>query len=278
MRSLRDCLAQRDIKLVFVQNASKVGLYPQYLPFPLPAEPPRLARRLAEVLQQEPGLVFIDGEKILSEHKDEILFYKTDLHMEQKGGWYVYGQMLPLLANLTGKPEPKLVTLTWTAEKWNYGVEERFLAKFLPMKDSNFSTQIQSHAEESDEFGTYEFKVGKSELPDHPDLPIFNWIFTNKRASSALLPPTMFFGTSFAASFFGLRFNELFEKVYYTHAIDIERIEPTMRHLPSDVKIFLLEHPEPFLMNLAAVLRPPVVGIRYPHGAAAVQLIYFPLF
>src|ERR1700733_12839227 len=70
LRRLRDCVAQRGVKLVFVLNPTKSSISRQFLPTALPLDPPpRLSRRLAAALEQESGITFIDGEEILSRHR-----------------------------------------------------------------------------------------------------------------------------------------------------------------------------------------------------------------
>jgi alginate O-acetyltransferase complex protein AlgJ len=247
LRNLRDCLAKRGVKLVFVLNATKVSFYQQFLPVTLPSEPPRAARRVTEVLHREPGLLFVDGEEILSEHKDEMLFFKTDIHMNLKAASYVYRKMVAQIAQVSGRPAPVFAPELWSEGVWHGGDEERFLAKIFPLRDTNYTTPNMFSAFKSDDFGTFEYKIGNSELPKYQDLPLYDWIFRNRRPSSTLLPAMMLFGTSFADPFFALKYNEVFKTIYRTRSNVPERIGPLLRHLPADVKIFVLEFPEPFL-------------------------------
>jgi hypothetical protein len=248
LRGLRDCLAQRDIKLVFVLNPTKSSIYPQFLPAKLPLDPPpRLSRRLAAVLDHEPGIAFVDGEAIVKPHDDEELFYQTDLHMNLKASAYIYRDMVAQIARLTGRPSPLPPPESWSAINWNGGSEARFLAKFLPLKNTSYIAPRTSPAFKSDANGTFERNVGSSGLADYADLPLFDLIFKNKRPAATLLPPMMLFGTSFADGFFELTYNDAFAAVYQTRSNVPERIGPLLRQLPGDVRIFVLEFPEPYL-------------------------------
>jgi hypothetical protein len=248
LRSLRDCLTQRGIKFVFVLNPNKSSIYPQFLPAKLPLDPPpRLSRRLAAVLDHEPGITFVDGEAILRRHDDEELFYKTDLHMNLKASAYIYREMVAQIARLTGRRAPLPAPESWRAVNWNGGSEERFLAKFLPLKNTSYVTPSTSAAFKSDANGTFEWNVGSSGVPDHAELPLFDLIFHNKRPAATLLPPMMLFGTSFSDGFFELTYNDAFAAVYQTRSNIAERIGPLLRELPGDVQIFVLEFPEPYL-------------------------------
>jgi hypothetical protein len=259
LRGLRDCLAQRGIKLVFVLNATKSSLYPQFLPAKLPLDPPpRLSRRLAAVLDHEPGITFIDGEAILRQHGDEELFYKTDVHMNLKASAYVYRQMVAQIARLTGRPPPLPAPESWSAIAWNGGSEARFLAKFLPLSNTSYVTPRASAAFKSDDNGSFESNVGSAGIANPPGLPLFDLIFQNKRPAATLLPPMMLFGTSFSDGFFSLTYNDAFAAVYQTRSNVPERIGPLLRELPGDVRIFVLEFPEPYLS-----LIPRLDGPRY---------------
>jgi hypothetical protein len=259
IRDLRDCLARRDIRLVFVLNATKTTIYARFLRTKLPVDPPpRLASRLAESLRHEPGISFIDGERILAEHGNEELFYKTDLHFNLKGAAYVYRDMLAQIARAVRRPAPQIAPETWRAIDWNDGTEARFLAKFLPLENTSYISPNSSSTFADDENGTFERNVRIPQLSKYPELTFD--IFRNKRAKPELLPPMLIFGTSFSEFIFSLRYNELFETVYQTHAKAPEDIVPLLKHLPDDVKIFVLEIPEPFLSRIAKMDPSPDCG------------------
>jgi SGNH hydrolase-like domain, acetyltransferase AlgX len=244
IRDLRDCLARHDIRLVLVLNSTKTTIYGQFLRTKLPVDPPsRLAPRLAESLRHEPGISFIDGERILAKHSNEELFYKTDLHFNLKGAAYVYREMLAQIAQALGRPAPQIAPEVWSAINWSGGTEARFLAKFLPLKNSSYITPNSNSAFADDDNGTFQRNVGISD-------ELILDIFRNKRAKP-LLPPMIVFGTSFSEFIFSLHYNEMFEAVYQTHARTPESIVRLLKHLPDDVKIFVLEIPEPFLSRIA---------------------------
>jgi hypothetical protein len=248
LRRLRDCLSQRNVKLVFVLNPTKSSIYPQFLPAALPIDPPpRLSRRLAAALEHEPGITLIDGEKVLSEHRDEEVFYKTDVHMNLKGSSYVYRDLVSRIALISARPEPILPPESWSVGKWDGGSEARFLAKLFRVEGTSYTAPSIGSAFKSDEYGLFENNVGSAGLPQHPDLPLYDLIFTNKRLNAELLPPMMLFGTSFSDNFFGLRYNDVFAKIYRTRSNVAERIGPLLQQLPSDVQIFVLEFPEVYL-------------------------------
>jgi hypothetical protein len=250
IRDLRDCLAPHNIRLVFVLNSTKTTIYARFLRTRLPVDPPpRLAPRIAESLRYESGISFIDGEQILAKHSDEELFYKTDLHFNLKGAAYVYREMLAQIAQAVGRPAPQIAPEVWSAVNFDGGTEARFLAKFLPLKNTSYITPNSSSALTDDEHGTFEWNVGVSGLPEYPGMTFD--IFRNKRAKPALLPPMLLFGTSFSNLIFSLRYNELFETVYRTNARTPESVVPLLKHLPGDVKIVVLEIPEPFLSRIA---------------------------
>ena len=98
-RILKTYLAKRNITLVVVLNPTKSTIYPEYLePGVITNVRPRLLQRLREDLSHEPGLIFIDSEILLREHKNETLFYKTDLHLGPRGSFYVYNEMVKKIA------------------------------------------------------------------------------------------------------------------------------------------------------------------------------------
>ena len=194
-------------------------------------------------------MMFIDGERILAEHSNENLFYKTDLHFNLKGAAYVYREMLAQIAQVVGRPAPQIAPEVWSTVNWNGGSEARFLAKFLPLKNTGYVTPNSSSVFTDDDNGTFEWHVGISELPYYPELTFD--IFRNKRAKSALLPPMLLFGTSFSNFVFSLRYNEFFETIYRMHAFEpVYRMHALLNHLPDDVKIFVLEMPEPYLSEI----------------------------
>lgn len=257
VRHLRDCLAARGVRLVVVLNTWKSSLYPQELPAPLPVDPPpRLLERLSRTLSIEPGMLFVDGENILFAHRDELFFYKTDIHMNLKGSSYVYRAMIEDIARDLHQPPPRLPVETWTRVTGPGGSEARFLAKLIPPEEIGYATPTTAGALRSDQFDTFDFNVGSGELPQYPDLPLYDWIYRNKRPTDGLLPPTMVFGTSFIDGLFDLRYNEAFETMYRTRSNVAERIGPLMRHLPADIKIFVLEAPEPWLYLLPQMQLP----------------------
>jgi hypothetical protein len=248
LRGLRDCLAQRGVKLVVVLNPTKSSIYPQFLPVRLPLDPPpRLSRRLAAALGHEPGFTVIDGERILAPHDDEVLFYQTDLHMNLRGSSYVYRDMVVQIARITGRPAPNLAPETWSTDNWDGGSEARFLAKLLRLANTRYLTPSGRAAFKSDDNGDFESNVGSAGIDDPPGLPLFDVIFKNKRPAATLLPPMMLFGTSFSDEFFGLTYNDVFAAVYQAHSNVPERIGPLLRQLPGDVQVFVLEFPEPYL-------------------------------
>ena len=104
---------------------------------------------------------------------------------------------------------------------------------------------------ESDQYGEFEWKVGSAEIPKYPELPLFDVIFRNKRDKSALLPPIMLFGTSFVDLMFDLKYNDVFSAIYRTRSNTPERIGPLMRHLPDDVRVFVIEFPEMLLSRMS---------------------------
>jgi SGNH hydrolase-like domain, acetyltransferase AlgX len=265
MRDLRDCLARRDVRLVVVLNSTKTTIYARYLRERLPVDPPpRLAPRLAQTLRHEPGLTFIDGERILAEHSDEDLFYKTDLHFNLKGAALVYRQMLAQIAEAVDRPPPQIAPETLSAIDWNGGSEARFLAKFLPLKNISYIDPHSSPAFTDNDNGTFERNVPVSGLPK-----VTFDVFRTKRPQAALLPPMLIFGTSFSDYIFALRYNELFETVYQTRAETPGDIVPLLGHLPDDVKIFLLEMPEPFLSRIASMDPSPNCTAAHPSASDA---------
>jgi hypothetical protein len=260
LRRLRDCLMQRGVKLVFVLNPTKSSIYPQFLPVTLPLDPPpRLSRRLAAALQQEPGITFIDGEEILSRHRDEEVFYKTDIHMNLKGSSYVYRELIRQIAQLSGRPVPILPPEKWSIVKWDGGSEARFLAKLFRVEGTGYIAPSTGSAFKNDEYGVFDDNLGSAGLPQHPDLPLYDWIFTNTRPDAELLPAIMLFGTSFSDGLFDLRYNDVFAKIYRTRSNVAERIGPLLQQLPADVQFFVLEFPEvyvPLMLNFGTVCRP----------------------
>jgi alginate O-acetyltransferase complex protein AlgJ len=261
LMNLQVCLARRGVELVFVLNSTKSSIYPQFLPEKLPVDPPpRQARRLAEELYKNPQILFIDGERILSRHSGEQLFNKIDVHINLIGASYVYREMVTKIAHFIGKQPPDIPPEAWSAVNWSDGSEARFLAKFLPVEDIVYNTPRSNTALSSDNLGTFEYDVGKSELQERPDLPLYDWIFRNKRPEATLLPPMMLFGTSFSDSFFALRYNEFFKTVYRTRSNYPELIGPLLRNLPDDVKIFVLEFPEPLFALMLRLDQPRDCG------------------
>jgi hypothetical protein len=251
LRGLRNCLAKRGITLVFVLSPTKSSVYPQFLPAKPPFDPPpRLARRLAGALDHEPGLVFIDAEQILLQHPNEILFYKTDVHMNLKASSYVYRAMVAEIARAIGKQIPPLAPESWSVMP-EHGDEERILAKFLSVDDIFYATPSILTANKNDELDSFEMSVGNAGLALYPQLPLYEFIYENKRPSATLLPPTMLFGTSFSDGIFSLKYNEVFAKVYRARSNYIGLIGPIMRHLPDDVRLFILESPEVWLTRIA---------------------------
>jgi hypothetical protein len=63
------------------------------------------------------------------------------------------------------------------------------------------------------------------------------------------------FGTSFIDGLFDLRYDE-FQTIYRTRSNIPERIGPLMRHLPPEVKLFILEIPEPWLFLIEGMRLP----------------------
>jgi SGNH hydrolase-like domain, acetyltransferase AlgX len=248
LRGLRDCLAQRDIKLVFVLNATKGSIDPQLLPARLPLDPPpRLSRRIAAALGREPGITFIDGERILRQHDGEELFYQTDVHLNLKASAYVYRDMVAQIARVTARSAPVLPEESWSTIDWDGGSEARFLAKLLPLHNVSYVTPTSRRAFKSDANGAFEEDIGNAGIANPPGLPLFDLIFKNKRPAATLLPPMMLFGTSFSDGFFDLTYNDAFAAVYQTRSNVPERIGPLLHELPGDVAVFVLEFPEPYL-------------------------------
>ena len=250
LRGLAGCLAERQVRLVFVMNASKSALYRQFLPAPPDFDPPtRLSRRLAGRLRHDRAMLFIDGEGILSAHKNDMLFYKTDVHMNLKAASYVYRELVRQIALTGGQPAPFLAPESWSVFPGEGGSEAQFFAKFLPFDDTRYWTPSVDGALTSDQFGTFQNNVGSSGVPTFEDLPLYDWIFKNTRPAASLLPPTMLFGTSFSDGMFSLRYNEVFETIYRTRSNVPERIGPLLLHMPGEVRILILEFPE-HLLNI----------------------------
>ncbi|MBV9635263.1 MAG: hypothetical protein JOZ40_11610 [Methylobacteriaceae bacterium] len=248
LRNLRDCLARRNVGLVVVLNTSKSSLYPEFLPPEAARNPPsRLAQRVAAVLDEETGLIFIDAERVLRKHRDETVFFKTDMHMNPKGAWFVYGELIKRLSSALDELPPPAKPQSWREHYWPYGGEARYLSKFLPLGEMVAMSSASFGAMKDDEFGKFRFDLGKGAVPGRPDIPLFDWTFENKRDQANLLPPIMLFGTSFTDPLFDLRLNEDFKAIYRTKSNIPERIVRVLQNLPPDVKFLVLEYPEPFV-------------------------------
>lgn len=252
LRILKNYLAKRNITLVLVINPTKSTIYPQYLePGILSNVRPRLLQRLREHLNHEPGLIFIDSEIILREHKKESVFYKTDIHLSPKGEFYVFSDMVRKIALASKMPlPPPLETFKWKFHYWNYGSEERYLAKFIELGEMNNFPDSHYIGYKTDQFETWTFDVGNGTISNGQKFPLFDWVCENKRQNVQLLPPIMIFGTSYSDGFFGLRYHEAFKKVYRTKSTIPDRILPVIRNLPSDIKYFVVEYPEVMLPNI----------------------------
>lgn len=252
LKILKTYLAKRNITLVVVLNPSKSTIYPEYLePGVITDVRPRLLQRLREYLNHEPGLIFIDSEIILRKHKNETVFYKTDMHLSPKGSFYVYSEMVKKIALASKMPlPPPLETFKWLLGYWTTGGEERYLAKFIKLGEMNNFPDGNYQGFKSDQFVTWKFDVGNGAISKDQKFPLFDWICENKRQNVQLLPPIMMFGTSYSDGFFGLRYHEAFKKVYRTKSNIPDRILPVIRNLPSDIKYFVVEYPEQMITNI----------------------------
>ena len=250
LRNLRDRLGERGTKLVFVLNAAKTSIYPQFLPTKPAVDPPtRLARRIAETLKRTPGITFVDGEEIISKHLDAELYYKTDIHMNFRAASFVYREMIAQIAQILGQNQPPLPRETLIRIDWNGGSEERYLAKLFAIADTAYLPREPSSAGKSDEFDEFRTNVGSADLPKYPDLPLYDVVFINKR-STPLLPPIVLFGTSFADPLFALNYNRVFGAIYRTRSNVPERICSLMLNMPREIKVFVVEFPEMFLRSI----------------------------
>lgn len=250
VRDIKTCLASRGIQLIIVYNPSKTTIYPEHLPrwAPRPAQN-GLAQQLAGRFASEPGLIFINGEDIVRSHKNETLFYKTDLHLNPKGGSYVYLELVRRLAELNGMPQPALRPISYVNNYWRSGSEERFLSKFLPvgeMLDSPLNTAARF---KDDAGGRWTQNIGKGPVEGYPDLPIYDFAYQNLR-TTPLLPPLVIAGSSFTDTFFDLGFHEIFQNVYRSKNNIATRMIHVLHNLPPGTRYVMIEYPEFFTKEL----------------------------
>jgi hypothetical protein len=172
--------------------------------------------------------------------------------------------MLARIAQAVGRPAPQIAPEALSAIDWNGGSEARFLAKFLPLKNTSYISPNASPAFADDDNGTFDRDVTISGLPK-----VTFDVFRTKRPQAALLPPMLIFGTSFSDYIFALHYNALFETIYQTRAETPGDIVPLLGHLPDDVKIFLLEMPEPFLSRIASMDPSPNCTAAHPSAGDA---------
>jgi hypothetical protein len=249
VRDFNSCLVRRGIRLVVVYNASKSTIYSDHLPSYAPRAPADgLAQRVAAALEHEPGLLFVNGERVLRPHRREIVFYRTDPHMTGKGAQLVYGELIARMASAWGIAPPPTPRLEPIAGHLTEGSEQRFLAKFFPLVEAADDFGETGKLFKDDANGRWIVNTVR-EFGEAPSAA-FDFIFINRRKNVPLLPTTVLLGASTTDRFFSLGFNEAFQAIYRTKNNTFERILPVMNNLPAGTKFMILEYPEQFTVNL----------------------------
>ena len=251
VRWLKQCLRGTGIRLAVVLDPYKASIYPEELPASITMND--RARRLARLLAQEDGIIFVDGLALAEKHKQEDIFYKTDLHLTWRGGQIVFGDLVARIAQASHGPIPALRPLNVVNVRYRSGSAARFMSKIVPVWEYIRFPSRPVDLFTDDGFGRWTIRRPTASGPAS-SAPVFDWIYRSKRPASELLPDhCRFWHFGHGLCFSSAGYHEIFKAIYRSKSNEPSRIVPLLRNLPADTKYFVLEFPEPF-WNIAGSL------------------------
>jgi hypothetical protein len=234
-------LAKRNIKLVVVSVPLSSTLYPEFLPAGAPRIPrPSQFDKFTEFLKGRQDLLYVDGLDALTPHKSMGVFFTTDHHYNQCGGYFIARALIRTVAASEGRDDPWDRDVHFTTYPGFSGAFVRFLSTFVTPQETFCGLEQES-------------SVDYKNLPAGQSLveatPPFEYVYRNDDSRKDKLPPTVFFGSSFLDWLPTVGVLEYFSRIYRFRS-DGAGIDRALDAMPADTRYFVLLFIQPYFRNL----------------------------
>lgn len=243
---LTQYLAARNIKLVVVSVPYSSTVYPEALPAAAPRIPkPSQFDKFTAFLKTRKDLLYVDGMDALIPHKDERIFYMTDVHYDPFGGYQVARAFVRAIAVSEGRSDPWTADMPFTTVTgWDGGVLAHFLSVFkTPVEPPYPGNGAGFDPKNPSEGGS--FVSGPQP---------FEFVYRNKPGLDRL-PPIMVVANSFVDWWLAVGAWENFSAVYRIRATPND-VGYFLKDIPPDTRYFLLLILEPQMGYLTSAQIP----------------------
>lgn len=213
---LQQTLKQRGITLVFVPVPLADSIYPEeFSHIPNVGYGEKLYRKFYDFFDSK-NIAYVDIIGELRKHKGEPIYYKTDIHYTQVGGFYVMRAMLNDLYRRVGNKRVWDYPLRYNSEGFSGGLN-KYLGAFHTYPDRNPTVERN-------------WEVCSKVSADN----IWETICPNRM----VLPPSAIFGNSYMTWLLQSGFADQFPVLYPYLVTDLNL---KIRTLPKETKIVIIE-------------------------------------
>jgi len=234
MRYLQETLKHRGITLMLVPIPLADSIYPEHFSnVPSVGHGEKVYRKLYDFFDQN-HIVYVDVIRELKLHKEEQIYYSTDIHYTQIGAFYVMKAMVNKLYKHMGKRIVWDYPLHYVSDPFS-GELNKYLGAFSTYPDTN---------------QTIERNWPKCSALDGD---IWKTICPHKN----VLPPTVIFGNSFMTLLLQYGLPDEFQTL---HPYLIADLHTKLHALPRDTKIVVIEFYEIDVWNFLYGESFPEVG------------------
>ncbi len=168
---------------------------------------------------------FIDAQKILREKRDTPVFYKTDLHFNTYGAYWVSHKILEHFYEELHIPTPTFNDPVVSQSQFSGGSDR-------------IATPLLFEMAESVPTVGFPAKFKKTSAPVKPGQPPVE-MYKTENPGVNLLPPSIMFGNSYMLTYEGVGYHNYFSKS--TRVLDYQFFQKALDYIEDDTKIFILQ-------------------------------------
>jgi hypothetical protein len=235
-------LAQRQVRLVILDNPMKETIYPQFLPASAPHIPANTAlQKLRLFLKERTEWTYIDGEEALPLCGKYIFFHLMDIHMTPPAPYCYAHLLVDQIAALEHRDSPWNHQFTFQPGSSTAGGLVDFLSMLSSPSEAIYLPSKMYDAEHPPAEGYFEL-----DLP-----PGYRWIYHVREAPQrdGKLPRTVLFGNSFSDHFMSAGMFLYFEDLYRGWGTG-EELDLVLPSLPAGTRYFIYQFWEPVVGDL----------------------------
>lgn len=223
MKKLQLVLQRRGVALLVVPVPFKNTVYPEYFPESSARRPTPNGYQRYRSLLKSAHVPFVDAYAILSKHRSEGVFYKTDIHWNYLGARYVAQEVVATLAKRLNAAVRWRYPMDVTDQAFQDGDESSTLAVFWPPPDVE-----KAAFQPGDECGAT--MPATAVQPAH---------FVNQ-CRGPKLPKMQMFGNSYMLEMAAVGLQDHFAEVYRTY--DIQNFRNLLHEIRPGTKILVWQN------------------------------------